>query len=77
MLKSEKRHIDLTKTITTRFNRELDVERIMQRAEEGGLQYALTWQNQIARPHTHPKIAQNLKTLGVEVKPTEEKQSTL
>ena len=66
---------DLTKTITTRFNRELDVERIMQRAEEGGLQYALTWQNQIARPHTHPKIAQNLKTLGVEVKPTEEKRA--
>ena len=66
---------DLAKTISTRFNRELDVERIMQRAEDGGLQYALTWQNQIARPHTHPKIAQNLKTLGVEVKPTEEKRA--
>lgn len=66
---------DLAKRISTRINRELDVERIMQRAEEGGLQYALTWQNQIARPHTDPKIAQNLKTLGVEVKPTEEKQA--
>ena len=66
---------DLAKTISTRFNRELDVERIMMRHSDGGLQYALTWQNQIARPHTHPKIAQNLKTLGVEVKPTEEKQA--
>lgn len=66
---------DLAKTVSTRFNKELDVERIMQRASDGGLQYVLTWQNQIARPHTHAKIAQNLKTLGVEVKPTEEKQA--
>ena len=66
---------DLANTVSTRFNQELDVKRIMHRAEDGGLQYALTWQNQIARPHTHPKIAKNLKTLGVEVKPTKEKQA--
>ena len=63
---------DLTKNISTKFNRELSVDRVAMRASEGGIQYALTWQNQLARPHTDPKIAQNLKTLGVEVKPTEE-----
>ncbi len=62
---------DLSKTVSTRFNRELDVERIMNRQSDGGLQYALMWQKQLARPHTDPKMAQNLKTLGVEVKPTE------
>ena len=58
---------DLAKTISTRFNRELDIERI---GTQNGTQYALTWQNQIARPHTDPKMAQNLKTIGVEVNPT-------
>ena len=43
----------------------------MNRQSDGGLQYALMWQKQLARPHTDPKMAQNLKTLGVEVKPTE------
>lgn len=66
---------DLSKTVSTRFNREMDVERIMKRHSDGGLQYALMWQKQLARPHTDPKMAQNLKTLGVEVKPTEEKQA--
>jgi predicted DNA binding CopG/RHH family protein len=32
---------DLSKTVSTRFNRELDVERIMNRQSDGGLQYAL------------------------------------
>ncbi len=62
---------DLSKTVSTRFNRELDVERIQNRQSDGGLQYALMWQKQLARPHTDPKMAQNLKTLGVEVKPIE------
>ena len=60
---------DLSKTVSTRFNRELDVERIMNRQSDGGLQYALMWQKQLARPHTDPKMVQNLKQLGVEVKP--------
>jgi hypothetical protein len=58
---------DLAKTVSTRFGRELDIERI---GTQNGTQYALTWQNQIARPHTDPKMAQNLKTIGVEVNPT-------
>ncbi len=52
---------DLSKTVSTRFNRELDVERIQNRQSDGGLQYALLWQKQLARPHTDPKMAQNLK----------------
>jgi Sec-independent protein translocase protein TatA len=59
---------DLSKTVSTRFNRELDVERII---NKHGLQYALMWQKQLARPYNDTKMAQNLKQLGVEVKPTE------
>ena len=65
---------DLTKTFNNRINKDLDVERVAMRNSDGGLQYALMWQNQIARPHTDPLPAQQLKQLGVEVKPTEEKE---
>lgn len=65
----------IAKDISTRFNKELSVERVAMRNSDGGLQYALLWQNQIARPHTHPLPAQQLKQIGVEVKPTEEKEA--
>lgn len=65
----------IAKDISTRFNKDLDIERVAMRNSDGGLQYALMWQNQIARPHTHPLPAQQLKQIGVEVKPTEEKEA--
>ena len=65
---------DLTKTFNNRINKNLDVERVAMRHSDGGLQYALLWQNQIARPHTDPLPASQLKQIGVEVKPTEEKE---
>ena len=65
----------IAKDISTRFNKELSVERVAMRNSDGGLQYALLWQNQIARPHTDPLPAQQLKQIGVEVKPTEEKEA--
>ena len=65
----------IAKDISTRFNKDLDVERVAMRNSDGGMEYALLWQNQIARPHTDPLPAQQLKQIGVEVKPTEEKEA--
>ena len=65
----------IAKDISTRFNKDLDIERVAMRNSDGGMQYALMWQNQIARPHTDPLPAQQLKQIGVEVKPTEEKEA--